>query len=840
MPVENLTAQRREPTTAPASVDIPVDKSLAFTGDSQPGQPAPDQDTPAEDQDFYENLAEKLNDKLLTRIGTTVKDGFDKDLSSRAEWDENIKKGIKNLGIKLEELNDPFEGACSATHPLILESAVKFQSKATAELLPASGPVRTKVMGVQSDEKIIAAKRVKDFLNYQITDVMTEYVPDMERLLFFLPLMGSAFKKTYWNTSLSRPESCFISSDNFVINNGARSIEKARRHTEILPTITGAELRRKITDGEYIEPVKWVKERQGRSTNLLPEHMDITGNQSVGGQGSFYLSDVSRTISQEAGFENIVLGTTEDDKVFTLLEQHCYLTLPISVGGEPGFTFPYVVTVEKDSGVILAIRRNWREGDIAKKKRVWYSHYQYIPGMGFYGLGLFHLLGNFNATLTAIIRSLVDSGQFANMQGGFKLKGMRIIGDNSTIAPGEWKDVEGPLQKLSEAFLPVQYKEPSATLFELLKYLEGRGQQFADSTEQVIADSTNYGPVGTTVALIEASMKLFNAIHKRLHFAQKNDLKILAEINFEYMDGNYPYDVPGGQQNVFKTDFDPKSVAVIPVSDPNVTSQAHRISLAQTQLQAALQDTRGMHNMKVAYRNFYLAIGSDNIDLLIPPDQQAQPLDPLSDVMAMVKGSPIQAFPGQDHKAHMDFKMAWLQDPVIGGASDTMKSFIPQVQANIREHQITQYQEQVTGITQGQNAQAPDPKTLAQIQAQAAKQVLEANKALQAVTMGEDPMHMLARAELMKAQTDEQKAADAKENDKAQLLLAVQKLGVDLITAQAAAKKAGLDIQDQQFQQGIQLIETSIDNVVKLRDASVREKDAETARIAAQKPRNVT
>lgn len=826
MPIARTNPYKTESTQG--QVSLPIDKSLAFANQS------PDE-TPQEDkgveQDFYENLAEKLEDKLLTKIGMTVKQTFDKDLSSRSEWDENIKKGIKNLGIKMEELSDPFEGACSATHPLILEAAVKFQSKATAELLPASGPVRTKVMGLQTDEKIASAKRVKDFLNYQIMDVMTEYVPDMERLLLMLPLMGSAFKKTYWNSGLDRPESCFVSSDNFVINNGARSIEKARRHTEILPSMTGAELRRKITDGDYIEPVNWVKQRSNASQIVE----DVTGNTAVGGSGSFYLSDVSKTIESESGFQNIVLGTQDDEKIYTLLEQHCYLSLPTNVGGQPGYTDPYVITVEKDSGAVLAIRRNWRDGDPNKKKRVWYSHYSYIPGMGFYGLGLFHLLGNYQATLTAVIRSLVDAGQFASMQGGFKLKGMRIIGDNGAHSPGEWKDVEGPIQKINEAFFQLPYKDPSVTLFEMLKYLEGRGQQFADSTEQVISDSTNYGPVGTTIALIEASMKLFNAIHKRLHFAQKNDLKILAEINFEYLDDNYPYDVPGGQQNVFKADFNPKSVLVIPVSDPNITSQAHRISLAQTKLQAALQDNRGMHNMKQVFRDFYIAIGEDNIDRILPPDEQAQPLDPLGDIMAMVGGKPIQAFPGQNHKAHVEFKLTWLQDQVVGGASEPMRGFVPQVQANVRQHQVLQFQEQVQGMTQDKAGGAPDPKTIAAIQAQAAKEIKQANEALQAVTMGNDPMHMLAAAEMIKAQAEKQKVDQSKVEKLADLSLQAQELSIKLIEAQAAAKKSGLEIQDKRFEQGLKLIQQAIDNTVKLKQVDIQQQDAETARMAAAK-----
>lgn len=764
-------------------------------------------DPTPEEYDHYDNLVEGLDDKILTKIGQTVLQGFEKDLQSRAEWEETIKKGLLALGTTIDENDDPFEGACGAYHPLILEAAVKFQSKATAEVLPASGPVRTQVMGAQTDEKIAAGKRVKDFMNYQIMNVMTEYVPDMERLLFYLPLYGSAFKKTYWNTSLARPESCFISPENFVINYMAKSIEKARRHTEILPPVSGAELKKRIANGDFVEPKDWANLKGNTKVND-----DITGNSDIGGSGTFYIPDVSRTADRAAGMQ---ASYDDDGKIYTLLEQHCYLKLNGDV-----FAVPYVVTVEKDAGTVLSIRRNWKENDLSQKKRTWYSHYQYVPGLGFYGLGLFHLLGNFNVTLTAVIRSLVDSGQFANMQGGFKLKGLRIVGDNGSIAPGEWKDVEGPIQDVAKAFFPLPYKEPSQVLFQMLQYLETRGQQFADSTEQVISDSTNYGPVGTTVALLEASMKLFNAIHKRVHFAQKTDLKILAEINYEYLDDSYPYDLPNAQGNVFKKDFDPKVVAVIPVSDPNITSQAHRLNLANAKLQAAMLKPE-LHNMKKVFWDFYDAAGVENIELMLPPDAQAQPLDPLGDLMAIVKGTPIQAFNGQNHQAHIEFKTTWLDDPIIGGKNPQNAPFVPQVTANIREHMILQFQEQVNGVTQQMQgkqqggASASDPKTLAAIQAQAAAQVAQANKALNAITQGDDPMHVIAAAEMKKAQVAEQKEKDDKM----------------LKLADLALKKI-----DQEHQHKMDNTKTGLQAVGQAHDQTINAFQAKTARQQANKP----
>lgn len=824
MPVQNPTPITPQPSQAPGQpINLPMDAQLA----SLPGM---DEATPESmkdvgegepEYDHYENLVAKLDDKLLTTIGQKCFEGYEKDNRSRSEWMETIKKGLENLGTSIDESDEPFEGACSANHPLILEAAVKFQSKATAEVLPANGPVRTQVMGAQTPDKIAAADRVKAFLNYQIMNVMTEYVPDMERLLFYLPLYGSAFKKTYWNSQLGRPESCFISSDNFIINYKAKSIEKARRHTEVLEPIAGMELRRRYADGDYAEPRAWAKSNSQTSRGKGNE--DVTGNSDVGGSGTFYIEDVSRTADRVVG--QAYTGDFSDEKMFTLLEQHCYLKLPSDV-----FACPYVVTFEKDSSEVLAIRRNWRDGDISQKKRIWYSHYQYVPGLGFYGLGLFHLLGNFNVTLTAVIRSLVDSGQFANMQGGFKLKGMRIVGDNGALSPGEWKDVEGAVQDLSKAFFPLPYKEPSQVLFQMLQYLETRGQQFADSTEQVVADSTNYGPVGTTVALLEASMKLFNAIHKRVHFAQKVDLKILAEINFEYLDDEYPYDLPGQVGKVFKIDFDPKRIAIIPASDPNITSQAHRLNLANTVLQAALQAPPGTHNMKIVFRNFYMSCGVENIDTIITPDQQPQPMDPLGDIQSLMKGMPIQAFPGQDHMSHIKFKTTWLDDPVLGGQNPQMQAFVPQVQSNIRDHMTSQLSEQIQGITQGQQQSGPpDPKVIAAIQAQAAAEVQNANKALNAITQGDDPMHVIAAAEKQKADAETQKVQDSKVTD-------LMKLSLQAQDSQTNRLKVQSDLQDKQHKQGMDKARLGMEAMSKASDQQVSRVDAQTRRKQAMKP----
>lgn len=796
----------------------PVEFSLGATTGDAPLMIEEEQDQ-AFAEAHYDNLAGELEEKFCTRIGLQCKSWFEKDLESRAEWEDTIVKGINNLGLNVmssEDADAPFEGACMAVHPLILETAVKFQSKATAELLPATGPVRTEVLGKQSEEVLNRANRVKEFMNYQITKKMTEYYPDMEKLLFYLPLYGSAFKKTYWDFTLNRPVSCFIPAQDFVINNNARSLEKARRYAEVLPVMSGSELKNRIVNGEYLEPKEW----RGKVLSRSSDEIDVSGDFQVMGESNVTIDRITQATNTASG-QQYIDGTF--DKAFQLVEMHCYLSLP-SPYGTSGHTDPYIVTFIKDTGEILCIKRNWDEDDINRNKKIWFSHYLYVPSFGFYGAGLFHLLGNFQVTLTSVVRSLVDAGQFANLQGGLKLKGVRITGDNTAIAPGEWRETESALQDISKALFPLPYKEPSQVLFALLQWMDGRAGAFADSTEQVVQDSTNYGPVGTTVALLEASMKLFSAIHKRVHFSQEQDLKLLQQVNFDYMPDEYPYDVPGGEKEVFKTDFDPKTVNVVPVSDPNVISNAHRLAIAQTKLQAAMQAPQ-IHNLKHVYRQFYLALGEENIDDLIAPDAQAQPLSPLEDILAIVQGKPIKAFMGQDHKAHVEFKMTWLQDPLVGGASQTMQSFVPHIMANIREHQLIHYQEQINGL-QAEQGTPPnaDPKVIAQIQAQAAAEIKKANEALASTLGGNEPMQMIAQAEMLKAQTESERVKHVKVKDLADLSIKAQKVDIDRVEAMLKAKEMGTNAQIEQFKAGTNAVQMGLQNLLREHEINQRNK----------------
>lgn len=821
-PVEpNLfSSKEQKPYKGGANPLAPIEFDVA---DTRMGEQSSESEiSEPETGEHYDNLVKELDERLVKRIGMQCKEWLNKDFESRSDWDATITKGIKALGVNIMDDSDgdaPFEGACMATHPLTLEAAVKYQSKASAELLPASGPVKTQVMGAETEAKLEKANRVKAYMNYQTTKVMSEYYPDMEKLLLYQPLYGSAFKKNYWDFALGRAVSCFISSDNFVINNNSKSLEKARRYSEILPPISGAELKRKIEDDEFIEPLEWRKSHE-MSTSNSSDNFDVSGDYSVGGNGVVFQTGPTQAIDQAVG-QVQVAGMY--NKVFTLVEQHCFLALPAPFGRKDS-TDPYIVTFVEDTGEVLSIKRNWKENDINRKKRVWYTHYPYVPGFGFYGLGLFHLLGNFQLTLTSVIRSLVDAGQFANLQGGLKLKGLKIVGDNAAIAPGEWKEVESALQDISKALFPLPYKEPSQVLFSLLQWLDQRSGNFADSTEQILADSTNYGPVGTTTALLEASMKLFSAIHKRTHYAQEQDLRMLAEIFFDYMPDEYPYDVPGETRTVFKTDFDPKDVTVIPVSNPNVTSNAHRISLAQTKLQAAMQAPH-IHNLKTIYRRFYLALGEEDVDSIVPPDAEATQLSPMEDIMAMVQGKPIKAFPGQDHKAHVEFKATWLQDPLVGGASPTMKQLAPQVMANMREHQMLQMQEQVMGAVQQAGGQLA-PEVLAQVQAEAFKQVAKANEALSQMLGGNDPLQIVAQAEMLKAQTESERVKHVKVKDLADLSLRAQELDIDRFLAQVKGKEMNMNAEMNQFKNGLEAVRLGIDNL--MQEAAANDKSSES------------
>jgi hypothetical protein len=575
---------------------------------------------------------------------------------------------------------------------------VKFQSKAVQEIFPAAGPVKTRVWGTSTPEKEAAASRLKEFLNYQVLEEMVEYFDETERLLFALPLVGSCFRKLYFDTGLNRPVAEYVPVDQFVVSYNAPDLRRAQRYTHIIYR-SEEDLKADVEAGIY------------RDVGLSQPGMIDQGV-------------IAAKIDELQG-----VTQPSEYRAHVLYECHGYFDV------EDKGPLPYVITVESNSRKVLSIRRNWDQNDPQKKKLEWFVHYRYVPTMGFYGLGLIHLIGSLSKTATLTMRALVDAGMFANLQGGFKLKSLRVVGGNDPIGAGEWRDVDATIQDISKAIYPLPYKEPSQTLLALHQMVVASGQKFADTTEQVISDSTNYGPVGTTLALLEASTKFFSATHKRIHAAQKQEFKILRRLDKDYL-GRYPYAVQGAPVEIFRMDI-AAEVDIIPSSDPNTPSNAHRLTRATTILQMASQNPQ-MHDMREVYRRVYSAMEVDNMDKILPPPIQPQPLSPLEDIMMASEGKPIKAFPGQDHQAHIATKSAFLQDP-MGGASPMFAGIAPIIQANVREHIIMQYVE--AAMAMGANND--------QAQAAAVTQVAQSNlQQMMSSQQPQDPTVQLGMAEL--------------------------------------------------------------------------------------------
>ncbi len=696
-------------------------------------------------KEWYANLAENLDDHVLEEIADDVYRNYDADKNSRQEWESMFERGFDLLGLKIQETSEPFDGACTAVHPLLVESAVKFQSKASQELFPSAGPIKTQILGKSTPKREMQANRVKNFMNYQLTEQMPEYFDEFEKMLFHLPLIGSAFKKVYYDANLKRPVSEFVPIDQFYVSYYSSNLSKADRYTHVI----------------YRSPIDLAKDiRSGiYSDTELPEASNP--------EPTAFASKMDTIL----GFS----PTQDTDPQYVLLEQHCYLEID-EPNKEDGIALPYIVTVEEQSRKVLCVRRNYKPDDTNKEKINHFVHYRFVPGFGFYGFGLMHFLGNLTMSATAAMRSLIDAGQFANLPGGFKAKGVRVVGDNDPISPGEFKEVESTGVDLAKAIVPLPYKEPSSTLFQMLGFVSTAGQKFADSTEQIVSEASSYGPVGTTMALLEASSKFFSAIHKRLHKSQRDEFRILARIDYDYLPSEYPYDVPFESRNIFKSDFDGR-VDVIPVSDPNIPSNAHRLMIAQMAMQMAQQSPPGLFNMEALSRTILNAANMPNLEEILPPKIKPQNLDPVSDIMAAVKGMPIAAFPGQNHDAHVQIKMAYLQDP-MNGASPTMQRIRPILEANIQEHMVHKYQEQMDGITKMAMEQMPEqkPEAIEGVMTYAAQQILNANKAS---GQAKSPEQQLVILEQQKVQLEQQKIQMEAAQNAAEAALDVQKLQLE-------------------------------------------------------------
>ena len=599
------------------------------------------------------NLAELLDDGYLGEISSDLRGSYEEDLESRSEWEETYTKGLDQLGVKHEERSQPFEGASGVTHPLIAESVTQFQAQAYKELLPSGGPVKTQVLGLQDADREEQASRVKNFMNYQIMEVMEEFDPDMDQLLFYLPLSGSTFKKVYFDEAKQRAVSKFIPAQDLVVPYAASDLATASRVTHVL-RMDANEVRKMQIAGVYRD-VELSKYDEGED-------------------------EVRQKIDEIQG-----TSKTYTDEVFTILEMHVDLDLEgfedMSPNGEPtGIALPYIVTIDEGSGKILGIRRNFEEGTGLAKKIQYFVHYKFMPGLGFYGFGLIHMIGGLGRAATSILRQLIDAGTLANLPAGFKARGVRVRNDDEPLQPGEWRDIDAPGGNIRDAIIPLPYKEPSGTLAQLLGALIEGGRRFVSLADQQTGDGNTAAPVGTTVAMLERGMKVMSAIHKRLHYSQRQEFRVLARIFRDNLPPEYPYDVQGGNRMIKAQDFDDR-VDVVPVSDPNIFSMAQRVTLAQTQLQLA-QSNPQVHNLHAAYRRMYQALEVQNIDEILPPPPKPQPLDPAIENARALMGEILNTFPEQDHDAHIRMHMAFMKAPLVMTSPQVMGTFY----AHIMEH----------------------------------------------------------------------------------------------------------------------------------------------------------
>lgn len=601
---------------------------------------------------FDANLAEVLDPSVLQQISSELMPLFEADQGSRKDWEEQYGKGLKLLGFTFDERTKPFRGAAAATHPLLTEAIVQFQAQALKELMPADGPVRTRVMGKETREKLMQADRVRDFMNYQITTVMEEYTPDFDQLLFYAGYGGSAFKKVYYDEDKGRMVSKLILPDNLYIPyNGSPVMSECPRITHVVPMSVN-DYRKAVLRGQYLDTA------QERSA-----------------------ADMGNNIIQKETDRVTKMSPNADDEEMELLEFQIDWDLEgfehTDEDGEPtGLRLPYVITVDKVSGSTVGVRRNWKEGDELYRRKQYYVHYMLVQGLGAYGLGFLHLVGGLSQAATAALRQLLDAGTLVNLPAGFKAKGARIMNDDVPLQPGEFRDIDAGGVELSQTLMPLPYKEPSQTLFALLGFCADAGRRLASVTDMQVGDSNQNAAVGTTIALLEKGGQVMSAIHKRLHYSQKIEFNLLAKGFGEHLPNEYPYDVPGETRTIKRKDFDDR-VDVLPVSDPNIFSVAQRITMAQTQLQLA-QSNPQMHNMYEAYRRMYQAIGVRDIDAILNTQNVDKPKDPASENSQALDGSPLKAFAGQQHDAH-------ITNHIMFGLSPMMAS-MPQVAVTLQKH----------------------------------------------------------------------------------------------------------------------------------------------------------
>jgi hypothetical protein len=671
----------------------------------------------AQSENHFDNLAELLPEDVLGPLGSELNSNYMDYKESRKEWEHTYITGLDLLGFKYENRTEPFAGAAGATHPVLAEAVTQFQALAYKELLPADGPVRTQIIGAPTPEKEMQSERVKEYMNWQLMDQMKEYEPEFDQMLFYLPLAGSAFKKIYYDALLGRAVSKFVPAEDLVVPYSATSLEDATAVIHVVKTSQN-DLRKQQVNGFYRDIE-------------LGEPADVE-------------SELDKKERELEGIQK-----TQNEDIYNVLEFHIDLDLEgfedrDDEGEFTGIKLPYIVTIEEATREVLAIRRNYEPADPLKKKISYFVHFKFLPGLGFYGFGLIHMIGGLSRTATAALRSLLDAGTLSNLPAGFKMRGIRIRDDAQAIAPGEFRDVDAPGGNIKDAFMALPFKEPSQTLLQLMGVVVSAGQRFASIADLQVGDGNQQAAVGTTVALLERGSRTMSAIHKRIYVSLKHEFKMLGRIFKTYLPAEYPYDVVGGTRQIKQQDFDDK-IDILPIADPNIFSQSQRISIAQAELQLA-QSNPQMHNMYNAYRAMYEALGVKNIDTILVQPEKPTPMDPAVEAIQSLGGKPFQAFKGQDHRAHITAHLNFMSSSMARGNPQITAS----MQKNIFEHislmaleQVeVEFQEQIQQMQQIQQMMQQNPQMqqdpMIQQQVMGLTMQIEARKSVLIAEMFED------------------------------------------------------------------------------------------------------
>lgn len=714
---------------------------------------APQDEVMVDEGDFYRNLAEDMDEVVLGTLSNDLQGQYEGNKETRKEWMDTYSEGLKLLGFHYEERTQPFRGATGVTHPLLAEAATQFQAQAYNELLPPEGPVRTTIMGALTKEKEQQAQRVKQFMNFYLTDVMEEYTPEFDQMLFYLPLAGSTFKKVYYDAALERPVSTFVPAEHLVVPYETSNLETCPVITHVVP-MSANDLRKQQLAGFY------------RDVELEPQQADD--------------NEVQKEINK---IEGVDPSSTVNYDV-NLLEFHVELDLEgfedMDDENEPtGIKLPYIVTISEEKGTVLSIRRNYAEDDPKKEKIAYFVHYKFLPGFGFYGLGLIHTIGGLSRTATAALRQLIDAGTLSNLPAGFKARGLRVRDDADPLQPGEFRDVDAPGGAIRDSLMPLPFKGPDTTLFQLLGFVVDAGQRFATITDMKVGDGNQSAAVGTTVAMLEQGARVMSAVHKRLHYAMRKEFKILARVMHESLPQEYPYSVAGADQTIMAQDFDDR-IDVVPVSNPNIFSQAQRIALAQSQLELSMQ-APNLHNQQEAFRRMYEALGVRDIDSILkaPELEEPQPKDPAQENVDSLEETALQAFEGQDHDAHIMAHLTFM----AGGMVQQMPNIIVALQKHVLEHVKLKAREQaaIQFVQQNQGQPATEDQML-QVEAMVAQIVAQELTAVRELSQqimgggqeeGPDPLIALKQQEIdLKGQKTQADIA----NDQAKLGLEEQKM----------------------------------------------------------------